>query len=58
MFQWIISNKKSKQEKASVSISEPSFMEDDPTQDIDEFDPETFADEDETESEDDDESYD
>ena len=45
--------KKLKQEKASVSISSPFFMEDDPTQDIDEFDEETFADEDEMESEED-----
>ena len=40
-------------EKELVSISSPGFLEDDPTQDINEFDPETFADEDEVESEDD-----
>ncbi len=30
----------------------PSFCEDNPMQDIDEFDPETYADEDEVETED------
>ena len=33
-----------------MSISSPHFVEDDPTQEINEFDPETFADEDEVEA--------
>ena len=34
-------------------MKQPFFMEDDESQDINEFDPDTFADEDEVESEDD-----
>jgi hypothetical protein len=36
-----------------LKISQPGFCEDEPGQDIDEFDEETFADEDEVEQEDD-----